>query len=82
MSHAEHAVRLGEQFAGPAAVAVYNAQLLTDARETAAQLQSALVSRAAIDQAIGIIRSGAGSAEDAFDRLRRISQSKNTSTSP
>jgi ANTAR domain len=40
------------------------------------------VSRAAIDQAIGIIRSGAGSAEDAFDRLRRISQSKNTSTSP
>lgn len=35
----EHAVRLGTQFAGPAAVSVYNAQLIAEARDTAAQLQ-------------------------------------------
>lgn len=75
----EHAVRLGTQFAGPAAVSVYNAQLITEARETAAQLQQALVSRTVIDQAIGIIRARSGStADEAFDRLRRISQTENT----
>ncbi len=75
---AEHAVQLGSKFAGPAAVSVYNAQLLTAARERAEQLQRALGSRAVIDQAIGILRGRTGgSAEDAFDRLRRISQSEN-----
>lgn len=75
----EHAVRLGSAFAAPAAVAVYNAQVLAGARETAAQLQRALGSRTVIDQAIGIIRArSGGTAEQAFDRLRRISQTENT----
>lgn len=74
----EHAVRLGAQFAGPAAVSVHNAQLLAAASAKAAQLQAALTSRAVIDQAIGILRSrSGGSAEEAFDRLRQISQSEN-----
>ena len=75
----EHAVQLGSQFAGPAAVSIYNAQLLVGARERAEQLQQALESRAVIDQAIGIIRSRSGaSAEWAFARLVRMSQSENT----
>jgi GAF domain-containing protein len=74
----EHAVQLGSQFAGPAAVSVYNAKLLTEARGRAEQLQRALGSRAVIDQAIGITRSrSGGSAQDAFDRLTRISQAEN-----
>ena len=75
----EHAVQLGTQFAGPAAVSVYNAQLLAGAQERTKQLQRALESRAVIDQAIGIIRSRSGvSAEVAFDRLTRLSQTENT----
>jgi GAF domain-containing protein len=76
----EHAVRLGTRFAGPAAVSLYNAQLLTATltRERAEQLQRALGSRTVIDQAIGLIRGRTGgSAEEAFDELRRISQSEN-----
>jgi GAF domain-containing protein len=76
---AEHAVQLGCQFAGPAAVSVYNAQLLVAAQERNSRLQRALDSRAVIDQAIGIIRSrSGGSAEQAFERLARISQAENT----
>jgi GAF domain-containing protein len=75
---AEHAVRLGSLFAGPAAVSVYNAQLLAKAQERTSSLQRALDSRAVIDQAIGIIRSrSGGSAEQAFERLARISQAGN-----
>ena len=75
---AEHAVQLGSQFAGPAAVSVYNAQLLSQARDRAEHLQRALGSRAVIDQAIGIMRSRSGaSADEAFDRLVRISQAEN-----
>lgn len=74
----EHAVELGSQFAGPAAVSVYNGQLLDRAQERTAQLQRALGNRALIDQAIGVIRSRSGaSSEEAFDRLTRISQSEN-----
>jgi GAF domain-containing protein len=74
----EHAVELGTQFAGPAAVSVYNAQLLAHAQERTKALQRALDSRAVIDQAIGIIRSRSGvSAEVAFDRLTRMSQTEN-----
>lgn len=74
----EHAVALGSQFAGPAAVSVYNAQLLTQARDRAEQLQRALGSRKVIDQAIGILRSRSGcSPEDAFDRLAQMSQGEN-----
>jgi GAF domain-containing protein len=75
---AEHAVQLGAQFAGPAAVAVYNAQLLASAQERTDRLQRALSSRTVIDQAIGIIRSRSGaSAEEAFERLAKMSQAEN-----
>ena len=75
---AEHAVELGSQFARPAAVSVYNAQLLANAQERTMRLQRALDSRAVIDQAIGIIRSrSGGSADEAFERLARISQTEN-----
>jgi GAF domain-containing protein len=71
----EHAVQLGTQFARPAAVSVYNAQLLADTRLRTTQLQQALRSRAVIDQAIGIIRSrSGGTAQEAFGRLTRVSQ--------
>src|SRR4051812_17069157 len=74
----ERAAQLGSQFAGPAAVSVYNAQLLARAHERTRALQRALDSRAVIDQAIGIIRSRAGvSAEVAFARLTRLSQTQN-----
>lgn len=74
----EHAVELGSQFAGPAAVSVHNGQLLEHAQERTKQLQGALGTRAVIDQAIGIIRSRSGAgAEEAFDRLVRMSQAEN-----
>jgi len=75
---AGHAVQLGAQFASTAAVSVYNAQLLASAQERTDRLQRALSSRAVIDQAIGIIRSrSGGSAEEAFERLARMSQAEN-----
>lgn len=75
----QHAVRMGSLFAGPAAVSVFNAQVMTAARDTVEQLTHALESRAVIDQAIGIIRARSGAtADEAFDRLRRMSQNENT----
>ncbi len=75
---ADHAVQLGSQFAVPAAVSVYHAQLLASARERTERLQRALVSRAMIDQAIGIVRSRAGvDAQEAFERLSDLSQHQN-----
>jgi GAF domain-containing protein len=77
-----HSVAVGRLFAAPAGVAVHNAHVLEQARAQAAQLQTALVSRAVIDQAIGILRSRSGdSAEEAFARLRTISQSENVKLS-
>ncbi|MGZ8819188.1 MAG: ANTAR domain-containing protein [Mycobacterium sp.] len=77
-SFGAHSVELGSQFAGPAAVSVHNAQLLDHAQERTKQLQTALSSRAVIDQAIGIIRSRSGvGADEAFDRLVRMSQAEN-----
>ncbi len=74
----EHAVQLGSQFAIPAAVSVYNAQLLASAHERTLRLQRALDSRSLIDQAIGIIRSrSGGNADEAFDRLTQLSQTHN-----
>jgi AmiR/NasT family two-component response regulator len=71
-------VRLGSEFAQPAAVSVYNTQLLVAAQELAEHLQRAMISRKVIDQAIGIIRSRTGgTADDAFNRLKRISQTEN-----
>ncbi|MGF7235225.1 MAG: ANTAR domain-containing protein, partial [Frankia sp.] len=71
------AVRIGELFARPAAVSVHNAQVLAQSQRLAEQLGEALTSRAVIDQALGIImsRTGAGP-EEAFDRLRAMSQSQ------
>jgi len=75
---AEHAVAMGTKFAGPAAVAVHNARLLTAAQQRAEQLQQALGTRSVIDQAVGIIRARSGvSAEEAFARLIKISQDDN-----
>ncbi|MHA7653843.1 GAF and ANTAR domain-containing protein [Mycobacterium sp. ML4] len=75
---AEHAVQLGSQFARPAAVSVYNAQLLASAHERTTRLQRALDSRSVIDQAIGVIRSrSGGSADEAFERLTHMSQTEN-----
>jgi GAF domain-containing protein len=73
-----HAAQLGELFAVPAAVAVFNARTLMQARRVGEALQNALTSRAMIDQAIGILRSRQGStAEEAFDSLRIRSQDSN-----
>ena len=74
----EYAMASGVKFAGPAAVSVHNARLLMEARHRAEQLQRALGSRSVIDQAIGIVRGRAGtSAEEAFGRLVKVSQSEN-----
>lgn len=75
----DRAVELGELFASPAAVAVHNAQILTQALALTTQLQAALSSRPVIDQAIGLIRGrSGGTAEEAMDRLRAISQAEHT----
>jgi AmiR/NasT family two-component response regulator len=59
-------------------VAVQNAQALAQAKRLTAQLQAALTNRAVIDQALGIIMSRTGgTAQEAFDRLRIISQKEN-----
>lgn len=72
-----HAIRLAETFAGPAAVSVANRQTLAQAERLVAQLQQALVSRAEIDQAIGVVMSRSGvSADEAITRLRAISQTQ------
>jgi GAF domain-containing protein len=74
----ERAAELGELFAAPAAVAVHNAQVLAHALILATQLESALLSRPIIDQAIGLLRGRSGdSADQAFARLRGISQTEN-----
>jgi GAF domain-containing protein len=71
------AVRIGELFARPAAVSVHNAQILAQSQRLAEQLGAALVNRAVIDQALGVIMSRTGAtSEQAFDRLRAMSQSQ------
>jgi GAF domain-containing protein len=71
----ERAAEIGELFAVPAAVAVQNAQVLSQARRLATQLQATLSNRAVIDRAVGIImsRSG-GTVEQAMAKLRKSSQ--------
>jgi GAF domain-containing protein len=71
------AVRIGELFARPAAVSVHNAHILAESQRLAEQLGTALTSRAVIDQALGVIMSRTGAtADEAFDRLRAMSQSQ------
>jgi GAF domain-containing protein len=75
----DHAAELGELFAAPAAVAVHNAQILTQALALTTQLQAALSTRPVIDQAIGLLRGRTGgTAEEAFNSLRAISQAEHT----
>jgi GAF domain-containing protein len=74
----QRAVQLGELFAQPAAVAVHNAQILAQALTLTHQLRHALSTRPVIDQAIGLLRGRLGiSAEEAFGRLRALSQNEN-----
>ena len=78
----ERSVELGELFAVPAAISVQNAQALAHARRLATQLQTALTSRAVIDQALGILMSRSGCTPgEAFDKLRAISQTENRKSS-
>jgi GAF domain-containing protein len=73
----DRSTELGEAFSVSAAVAVQNARLIAQSQRLAEQLQEALVSRAGIDQAIGILMSRSGSsADEAFARLRTLSQSE------
>ena len=74
----DHDVQMGTRFATPAAVSLYNTQLLTQARERVDNLIGALRSRAVINQAIGILRGSSGFSEDeGFTALQRMSQSEN-----
>jgi GAF domain-containing protein len=71
----DRAAKLGQVFAGPAAIAVHNAQVLAQTRRLANQLQSALELRGVIDRAVGILMSRSGSTEhEALERLRSLSQ--------
>jgi hypothetical protein len=73
----EHAVRLGELFAKPAAVAVHNARTLVHALALTTQLRTVLSTRPVIDQAIGVIRARSGrSTGEAFTQLRAISRAE------
>ncbi|MDT4925187.1 MAG: hypothetical protein QOG01_2900 [Pseudonocardiales bacterium] len=78
----DNAARLGELFAIPAAISVHNARALAQARTLATQLKAALVSRPIIDQALGILMSRTGgTSEEAFDKLRVMSQAENRKVS-
>jgi len=71
----DHAQELGELFAAPAAVAVHNAQALSQALALTGQLQAALAGRPVIDEAVGLIRSRTGaSSQQARESLREMSQ--------
>jgi len=73
------AEQVGQIYAAPAAIAVQNAQVLSQAQQLATNLRAAMTTRAVIDQAIGILRSrDGGTAEEAFDRLRDLSQREHT----
>jgi hypothetical protein len=76
------AERFGALFAEPATVSIFNAQVLAQSQRLAAQLSEALTSRTTIDQAIGIVMSQSGASPDeAFERLRAISQREKTKLS-
>jgi GAF domain-containing protein len=78
----ERAERVGQLFAVPAAIAVQNAQILSQTQRLAANLHAALTNRAVIDQAIGIIISRTGlSPEAAFKRISTLSQNNHIKVS-
>ena len=71
------AVRTAELFAEQAAIVLANAEAFTRAQTTVTNLGEALTSRAVIDMAKGIIMSQEKcSPEEAFDQLRRLSQTR------
>ena len=73
----DSAVRTAELFAEQAAIVLANAQAFTRAQTTATNLGEALTSRAVIDMAKGIIMSREEcSPQEAFDHLRRLSQTR------
>lgn len=73
----DSAQHIGQLFAVPAAIAVQNAQILAQTQRLTTHLQAALVNRAVIDQAVGIIISRTGTtADDAFSRIRSLSQTE------
>jgi GAF domain-containing protein len=79
-SHAfdDEAVRTGRTFADDAAYLLLNHQAYWDVHSLSENLQQALVSRATIEQAKGIIMATTGCTPDeAFDRLREQSQQEN-----
>jgi len=70
----DRSVRIGELFAVPAAIAVENARVLSQARLLATQLQVALTNQAAIDHAVGILMSRLGCTPgEALDQLGETS---------
>ena len=74
----EDARRLAATFAGYAAVSLANAALYTSTAELAAQMQQAMESRAAIEQAKGILmRDNRCSLDEAFAMLVRASNIAN-----
>lgn len=71
----ERSAELGQFFAIPAAVSVQNARALASAKRLTEQLEKALSSRSAVEQAVGILLSRSGcSVDEAHDKLRSISQ--------
>jgi anti-anti-sigma regulatory factor len=73
----ERGVRIGELFAVPAAIAVENARVLTQAKLLASQLQVSLQNQEVIDQAIGVLMSRLGCTPDvALEQLRLIKQTE------
>jgi GAF domain-containing protein len=78
----DRAERIGQLFAVPATIAVQNAQMLAQTQRLTANLRRAMINRAVIDQAIGIIISRTGiTPDEAFDRLRTLSQKEHTKVS-
>jgi len=74
----EQTVALAEDFAGYAAVAVANAALSENATQLAAQMRTAMQSRAVIEQAKGILMGQRRlSADQAFQALAHMSQNSN-----
>lgn len=75
----EHAARIGELFAGPAAVAVHNAYVLAEVQQETERLNAAVSNRSMIDRAVGVIMARSGINEDeALLRLRIRSQQQDS----
>jgi GAF domain-containing protein len=74
----DDSIRRGEVFSAAAAVAISNMQNLDLVQRQASHLEEALIARATIDQAVGIIRSRSGAtADEAMDAMRQMSQHDN-----